>query len=406
MARPFLRGNANAIVQRFRTVDPLTEVEALVDPEVVVFTIVAPDGTETTFTFGSDPNVTNPEVGVYICELDPELPVGDYRWSAEGTSGGSNPTYQARFEDWFPVLESSIEPADPPPMPVMGPCSQWISGADVAQCTRVDYGNDTAYVFDAVAYNASLALFEISQRQFPGLCERKVRPCRDDCGCWMNGPISFGMGPWFWTTVPWGFGGAWAWYNERGDRFGCSPMSRVRLAGYPVSQILEVLIGGEELPEFDPDSGARNWRLDKWRYLVRMDAPGVDGGAATPRFWPSCQNMSLDDDQPGTFSVTYRWGTDVPQLGRDAAVELANQFFLACGGQDCVLPTGVVRAVRQGIEVERGLLANFLDPTKPTGLVQLDSFLAAYCRGQRGGRKSALWSPDMQQFARRVGVNE
>jgi len=404
MARPFLRGNANAIRQFFRRVDPLTDEATLYDPGSVVFTIVAPDDTETTYTFGTDSNVTNPDVGVYLCALDPELPVGYYRWAADGL-GGDDPTYAAHFEDFFPVIESSIEPADPPPAPVMGPCSQWISGQDVAACTRIDYGDDSAYVFDKVAYTASLALYEISQRQFPGLCERKVRPCRSDCGCWTNGPISFGMGPWFWTTVPWGFGGAWGWYNERGDKFGCSPMSRVRLAGYPVSQILEVLIGGEELPEFDPETGARNWRLDKWRYLIRMDAPGVDGGAATPRFWPSCQNMSLDDDQPGTFSVTYRWGTDVPQLGRDAAVELANQFFLACGGQECVLPTGVVRAVRQGIEVERGLLANFLDPSKPTGLVQLDTFLAAYCRGQRGGRKSALWSPDMQQFARRVGVN-
>lgn len=398
------RGNELVLVGRFLLVEALDGSSEPLIPGSVAFTILAPDETTIEFT-DLDPNVSNPAYGVYECLVQPLLPSGTYHahvggWDGSSESGGM---VAQSADQAFVIVESPVDVAVPPPRPVMGPCTQWISGEDVAGCTRVDYGEQPA-VFDAAAYDAGMALFEISQRQFPGICERKVRPCRDDCGCWLNGPISYGMGPWFWTTVPWGFGGAWAWANERGDSFGCKPMSRVRLAGYPVSQILEVLIDGVVLPEFDPDSGFRNWRLDKWRYLVRMDLPGVDGGSATPRFWPSCQNMSLDTDQPGTFSVTYKWGTDVPHLGRAAAVELANQFFLACGGQDCVLPTGVVRAVRQGIEIERGLLANFLDPTKPTGLVQLDAFLAAYCRGQRGGRKSALWSPDVQQFARKLGV--
>lgn len=400
------RGDEVALTARFWEVDVLTGALTPVDPPSVAFTLLAPDETTTTFTDLS-PNVTHAEEGVFVCVVPPQLPSGTYHANAVGYAGSSETggfIAQTGDEAWQ-VIESGVDVPVLPPRPTMGPCTQWITGADVANCARADYGQ-SPHVFDTAAYNASMALYEISGRQFPGICERTVRPCRDDCGCWANGPISFGMGPWFWTTVPWGFGGAWAWYNERGDSFGCKPMSKVRLAGYPVVQILSVTIDGTELPEFDPDSGFRNWRLDKWRYLIRMDTPGVNGATATPNLWPSCQNMSLDDDQPGTFAVQYRWGTDVPQLGRDAAVEIANQLYLACGGQDCVLPAGVVRAVRQGIEIDRGLLANWLDPKKETGLVNLDVFLQAYCGGQRRGRKSALWSPDLQQFARRVGVNE
>lgn len=398
------RGDEVVLVARFWLVDALTGKAEAADPASVLFTVLAPDETTQTFD-GLDPNVSNPSYGVYELLLEPQLPTGTYHANASASGGsGSSEGFDAQSPDAaWQVVESAVDVAAPPPRPTMGPCTQWISGADVAACARVDYGQNPG-VFDTAAYDASMALYEISGRQFPGICERKVRPCRDSCGCWLNGPISYGMGPWFWTSVPWGFGGAWGWYSERGDRFGCSPMSKVRLAGYPVVQILSVTIDGVALPEFDPDTGARNWRLDKWRYLIRMDVPGVDGGPATPRFWPGCQNMSLDDTEPGTFSIGYRWGTDVPQLGRAAAVELANQFWLACGGQECQLPVGVTRAVRQGIEIDRGLLANFLDKTKPTGLVQLDTFLGAYSGGQRGGRKSALWSPDVQAFARRAGV--
>jgi hypothetical protein len=398
----FLRGNANALVSDpFVEINPVTRVPTPIDPDHVAFTILSSDGSETPYTYGVDANVTRAGVGIYVCQLSPELPIGTYQWAVEGDGPDD---YAARFEASFEIIEGAgIETPDPPPRAVMGPCSPWISGPDVAQCARVDYDGTNGYLFDSVAYNAYMALYEISGRQFPGICERLVRPCRDNDTCWLTGPISYGMGPWFWTTVPWGFGGGWAWYNEKGDKFGCAPMSKWRLAGYPVSKIVEVKIDGMILEEFD-SSGFRQWRLDKWRYLVRMDTPG---DPSMPNFWPSCQNMSLDDDQPGTMSVRYEWGTPVPQLGKDAAVELANQFYLACGGvAACVLPAGVQRVARQGIEVERGLLANFLDPKKPTGLVQLDTFIAAYCNGQRHGRKSALFSPDLQSFARRVGVNE
>lgn len=242
-----------------------------------------------------------------------------------------------------------------------------------------------------------MALYEISGRQFTGVCERTVRPCRDACGCW---GVASGLGPWAWGGTAWGYPLIGAWVNECGDRCGCGSLSRVRLAGYPVREILEVLIDGVVLDPLDVN-GNPNYRLDGWRWLVRMDDPGPP---VVKRRWPSCQNLSLDDTEAGTFSVTYEWGVSPPQLGIDAAAELACQLYLACGGSEaCDLPAGVTRVVRQGVEIDRQLLANWFDPTKATGLVHVDLFLRAYWR-TRAQRRPAVYSPDVAAYARRVGA--
>lgn len=397
----YMRGNPINLPASFSTIDPLTAEQTLADPTTVTFTILNPDIQDLAYVYGVDTNVTRPQVGVYICALDPQLPVGVYHYRVEGTGA-----VEATREGFFEVEESSVLTPDAPTMPVEGPCGQWISGADVANCVRLDYNADSCWIFDTAAFNASAVLYEVSGRQFPGSnCVRTVRPCSTTCGCW-GGPLSAGFQPWWWSGTSWGYGGAgawgpWGWYDGAGARHGCSPKSRVKLSGYPVYKIESVTIDGDELPEFDADTGARNWRLDGWRWLVRMDAPGPP---VVPQFWPGCQNRSLDADQPGTFEVAYRWGAEVPGVGAAAAIEVAQQLYLACGGADCILPAGVTRVVRQGIEIDRSLLANWMDPKKQTGLVNLDAFLAAYWSGQRGGRRTAIFSPDVQQFARRVGT--
>lgn len=394
----FVRGEPINLPAKFWVIDPITKAPVLTDPTTVTFTVLAPDGTETEYVFGVDSNVTNPSVGVFVCALSPQLPVGVYHANIVGTGAVE---VQSPDEE-FTVYESAIDVPAPPPLPVEGPCSQWISGPDLAVKMGLAYETSPDR-FDTAAFDATIAMYEISGRQFPGICERKVRPPRiQSCACWLTGPVSYGMGPWYWTTTPWGFGG-WGWYNEQGDKFGCAPMSRIKLAG-TAHEIVEVKLDGVVMPEFDPVTHARNWRLDKWRYLTRMDDPSVS--PAQPRFWPGCQNMSLDDDQPGTLSVKYKWGVDVPQLGRDAALEIAEQLYVAFGGDDCLLPAGVTRVDRQGIVVERGLLQNWAVAGKAVGLVHVDLFLQAYCAGQRRGRKSSVWSPDVTGYGVRVGINE
>jgi hypothetical protein len=398
----YSRGRAINLRATFYDIDPVTAlVIGPADPTTVVFTITNPDGeTIGPYTFGVDPNVTHPATGVYICALDPQLPVGIYHYLAQGFG-----VIEDQGEDDFEVTESAVETPAQPDTPVLGPCYPWINGDDVAACTSFDYGM-TPWIFDTVAAEASAALYEIAGRRFPGVCSRTVRPCANSCSCWFGGPVSYGFQPAWWTGSPWAFSaGGWGWYNETGDRFGCDPMSRVRLAGYPVRRVTSVTIDGVDLPEFDPDLGFRNWRLDGWKWLTRMDTPSTGPGTVyQPQFWPGCQNLSLDADQPGTFEITYDWGTDVPFIGKQAATELANQLFLACSGQQCVLPAGVQRVVRESVEIERGLLVNWMDTTKATGLVALDTFLTAYAGGQRAARKSAIWSADQQQFARKLGV--
>jgi hypothetical protein len=281
------------------------------------------------------------------------------------------------------------------PGPVLGPCVAWVDGDDVALCCNADYGSNAA-VLDTVALEASMVLYEISGRQFPGQCEQTVRPCRQPCGCW--GQPSSGIGPWFWPTAAWGYAPGWYWYNDCGDRLGCRPMSRVKLAGYPVTAIQEVKIDGVVLDPLDAN-GNPNYRLDEWQWLTRMDDPGPP---VAPRRWPGCQNLSLDDAEPGTFAVSYGYGVDPPQIGKDAAAELACELFKACSAQACAVPANAVKIQRQGIQIERDVLIAFLDPKKPSGLTHLDLFVAAY-NAARISRRPALFSPDVQAYARRLG---
>lgn len=281
--------------------------------------------------------------------------------------------------------------SDVVPGPVLGPCEPWISADDVASCCSIVTeaaadqnapGWTVNSRLDTVAVEASMVLFELSGRQFTGLCTRTVRPCADPCRRWGSSRIEAS----YWDSVR-------GWRSERGGSCGCGSVSAVKLAGYPVRQIEEVLIDGDVV---DPSL----YRLDDWRKLTRLDNP--DG---TKGRWPACQNLALDDG-PGTFSVTYQHGVDPPLIAFEAAAELACRLYQIClPGSDAAtasqIPVGVARVVRQGIEVDRGLLVNFLYAAKPSGLVAVDAFLAAYGGGTR--RRPSVFSPDVQPYARRVG---
>lgn len=283
--------------------------------------------------------------------------------------------------------------------PVLGPCTSWITGDEVAACPPcADLGSDAAVLLETAAVEASMALYELSGGRFNGVCEATRRPCRTATSCW--DPITGSAWSWQYDSIS----GFWGWWREgeRSALCGCQPLSIVKLPGYPVREIVEVKIDGTVLPELD-DDGKRNYRLDNNTDLVRMDSPGPP---LQRRFWPACQQLGLDDDELGTFSVTYTWGIDPPELGRRAAAQLACELVFSCadGDGNCVLPDGITKITRQGIEVNRQLLLGFFDPTKPTGLSSVDLFIAAYVRsGMVGKLPAAVWSPDVQQFARSTG---
>lgn len=391
------RGTATYLVERFWTIDPLTAIPSPADPTTVVFTVQDPDGAETTYTFGVDVEVTNPEVGAYVLLLEPPLPTGIWTCLVVGTGAVA-----AEDEFTFEILASGVLAPQVPTVATYGPCQPWINGADVAAYdSTLGVGSNT-FELEDVAAMASGLLWEASGRQFNGICQRTVRPCAQQCSCW--GSYAAGVSPnywdWGWAGIPgqWGFG--WGWRNECGDTCGCGTLSEVRLGGYPVREILEVKIGGVVLDEFDGPSGARNWRLDRRRDLVRMDDPGPP---VASRFWPACQNQALDDDQPGTFAITYTWGQQPPMLGKMAAATLAVELWNAITpGRDCKLPTSVTRVVRTGITIERIVPTAKMLRQGSTGLQAIDTFLAMVNpTGMR--RRPAVWFPGMKRYARKVG---
>lgn len=373
------------------------------DPSTVTFKIRQPDGSITSYVFGTDMNVTKLEVGVYECALGVPTDAGQYHYEAVGAGD-----LVATLPGEFFVVGSSVDIPAEAPGPVMGPCRTWINGEDLGECPGIDLTTQ-AQLADAVAVEASMLMYELSGRQFSGLCDRTVRPCATNAGCW---PYNWGAGIYSW----WGFGNAgWGWYGGGlgfgwgwGDgggqlQCGCQPLSRVKLAGYPVREIVEVTIDGTVLPATDTH-GNPNYRLDGWQWLTRMWDP-----SATPpqqRRWPACQDLGLDATQPGTWQVEYRAGNDPPPLGIEAAKQIACQMYLAINGKACQLPAGASTISKQGVTVNRSLLSSWgIDPkTKAwnTGLVMVDAFLAGWNpSGLR--RRPAVFSPDIPKYSPRVG---
>ncbi len=276
-----------------------------------------------------------------------------------------------------------------------GPCSYWCTGQDVLDVVEDSVSVPPSAVdLDPYALMASELLYELSARQWVGECEVQVRPCKIDCGCWGD---RYGIldSSWFWGYGSLGWGSGWGWWNSNGDSCGCAAEGRLLLSGYPVTEIIEVKIGADVV---DP----AEYELQMERWLVRFwDA---STSPPTERFWPSCQNMNLPLGNANTWSVTYRYGSAPPQLGFQAATEMAWQLWLAQHNPgECQLSTGVTKVTRQGVTVER-LLPLFGRDLKgniqSSGLVVTDAFIAAY-NPQSLRRAPAVWSPD-RQYPRRI----
>lgn len=279
-----------------------------------------------------------------------------------------------------------------PPGPVLPPCDSWIAAADLEGCVAAaDEPTRTSF-----AVIASMLAYELTGRQFSGICGPvTVRPCRNQCQSGWGG-----TGGWQWSwgywSGDWGYG--WAWGNENGGRrCSCGYDSLVELAGYPVSEVTQVKIGGQVLPTTF-DDGAPTYRLDEWRYLTRLSDPAALG---EPLHWPGCQRLDLEDDQPGTWSVTYTYGVSPPPLCVEAAIQLGCQLLLAKTGAPCQLPANVTKMVRQGNTIERVTPLAGLLRSGGTGLTLVDAAIAAYNpKGLR--RRPSVFSPDTP-FPVRVG---
>lgn len=362
------------------------------DPTTVTFYVRDPDGTITSYVYGTDPEITNPSVGVYILTLDAPNVAGSWHYRCAGTGA-----VKAVIEGEFTVLPSSVL-TPVAAEPTNGPCQAWCDAQDIVDCdSSLIVGSDTQ-VLEAAAYEASQMLYQLSGRQFAGRCDSvTVRPCADGCGCWPNwlfpglspGAPQFPVGAWGWWGTSWS-AGAWGW-GQAGC--GCTPLSRALLPGYPVTSIVEVKIDGVVLDESE-------YRLDEYRWLTRMaDADG------NPQWWPGCQRLDLPDTEPGTWSCTYVHGVSPPALGVRAAAQLGAEIYKACSGGECALPAGTRQVTRAGVTIQKAPFVAWaqIDGRWATGLTAVDMFLSAY-NPSGLTRRPVSWSPGGPKYARRIGT--
>jgi hypothetical protein len=273
-------------------------------------------------------------------------------------------------------------------------CNAWTTSQDVALfCADENVDTSDTTLLDESVVVSSEILYEASGRQFPGLCTSTVRPnrtdpCRFSLQVLPSGYV-VGWGDWGWLWY------TWDRYYYEGLNGGCKPVSRVKLAG-TVQDVIEVRIDGAVV---DP----LTYRLDEERWLVRTN-DGLGIGDAV-RMWPRCQLLDRDDDQPGTFSVTYEYGKVVPFAGELAARQMACEIFKSLVGAECSLPTGVTRITRQGLTIERSFLQRDATGIWRTGLSLVDLFLNSV-NPQGIRRRATFFAPNNKnRYARRAGVS-
>lgn len=266
------------------------------------------------------------------------------------------------------------------------PCTPWVTGDDVADCCQVE--TSSGFLFDEAAIQASALLFELSGRLFPGECgPRTVRPpCICTCGYQVlsRGHI---IGPWDY--------GYWNWGMCDFCLVACAP-SRIKLVGYPVREIDEIKIDGNIV-------NPAEYTIYQSRYVTRLD----DGR------WPIRQDLTLADTEEGTFSISYTYGADPPELGMAAAAQLGCEMYKACNSDAgaCALPTGVTRITRQGVTIEKlaftswgyiGKNVRGFAPGWKTGMALVDAFLNTY---NKAGlmRRPTFYAPGKRQYAQGFG---
>ncbi|QOR55439.1 MAG: hypothetical protein SHS37scaffold145_90 [Phage 71_18] len=264
------------------------------------------------------------------------------------------------------------------PEPRSSTCQPWATVADVcAPCD--DYAGDAVLLDDCLQIASDL-LFQLSGRQFPGVCEVTVRPWAP-CAC--NSWLPYGRN----INSLQDF---LAWRIRLGGACSCTPYS-LDLGDYPIVGVSEVKVDGVVI---DPGDGvATGYRIDNYRSLVRLPDP-VTGYRGV---WPCCPVIDLPDTAQGTFSVTYSYGQSPPPGGVRAAATLGCQLALACiSSNDCRLPQRVQSITRQGVSMVMLDPFDFLEDGK-TGLFDVDLWLRSVNPGKLA-RPPAVLSPDDVRF--------
>lgn len=205
-----------------------------------------------------------------------------------------------------------------------GTCQPWTTVDQIRvaspDCADPDKVTD-AQLNDAIDVASDL-LWRASGHRFPGQCTTTLRPRI------VRSAAEATFAPPDWTYV-WG-----------GSGEGPSELDLSRYGLYPVVSIGQVLVDGAVL---DP----ARYRVDDAARLVRLR--DADGSGAV---WPCAQDLTRDDTEADTWSVTVTWGTAPPPSGVAAANALACLLGRDAAGEDCGLPASVTAVNRAGISYE------------------------------------------------------
>jgi hypothetical protein len=239
--------------------------------------------------------------------------------------------YGAGVTETYPSMGANtvrIQSVRGPLGPAAGACAPWINWEDVAcdvDLSALPGGADRWQ--DLIVSAATNTLYERSCRQF-GLCDIDARPV--PC-CRHKRPFC-----------------------------ACGRYDYVRLGEDPIAEIRSVTIDGTEV---DPST----YRVDDWTWLVRT------GG----KFWPRCNDLSVGDDEPGSFHVAWSYGLEVPPEGVIAAGLLACKYARDVVDA-CTVPGNAQTISREGVTIQ-------LAPPKPgqsLGVKFVDDWLSQFnCGG-------------------------
>lgn len=249
-------------------------------------------------------------------------------------------------------------------------CSDW---NDYPQATK-----------DMALWLASSYLWAATGRQY-GPCPVTIRPSqgRGSEVLYQDYAVRPGMSGLGVPGGPFLFGGRW--FNSGCASACCGSSACAIVLRGPVAGVDEVLVDDEVIPasayRVDVASGAY--------LLVRTDG----------ECWPVCQNFTADEGELGSFSVTYLYGREVPEILAIATSKLACEWAKGLTGGACKLPARMTRLSRQGVEVE----LESPSPGDKTGLMEVDMVVQTLNPSKRASPPVIL-SPDLPEACDRYTV--
>jgi len=179
-----------------------------------------------------------------------------------------------------------------------GLCTPWITRDEFLECCSAADETTPIAAIDTAINIASYALYYMSGRQFRGLCEKTVTVCRENCR------------------------------NTR-KSLHCDYENEIDLGFWPITELGDI--------DFDGTTQSpANFQINDHRYIEKLNGK-----------WPT-QTGEVDQE----VVITFTYGINPPDLGKEAAKALASEILPACLDKECSLPDRATHIVRRGVSIQ------------------------------------------------------